>query len=320
MSIRTKTLLTICATLVALVAVLNIMSRMVLLNGFADLERRDTRKNVERVQRAFTEMLAGIDGKASDWSAWDDIYAFVRDGNEAFVASNLSDSAFSGMKLNMILVVDNNGKIMYGNAYDLKAGKIKPLPDDLKEQLSPGGLLLKHSSTTDKHSGLVMLADGPLMLVSQPIVTTAGTGPVRGSLVFARYLNSDEVKRLSGLTQLTVTACRLDKDIPLDFERAQGSLTPSNPIVVNPLSKKTIAGYTMLKDIYNRPCMMVSAQMPRDIYRQGMSVVGYLTLGLVVAGLCFACVMVIFMDRLVLRRLAIANRFAMQAMTELGLE
>src|SRR5512136_469434 len=103
MTLRKKTLLIIGLTLIGLIALLHSIASIILLNSFARLEEQDARRNVSRVQSAISDSLETLKAVDGDWAAWDDTYAFIEDGNEAYIQANLIDSAFTNLQLNLVL-------------------------------------------------------------------------------------------------------------------------------------------------------------------------------------------------------------------------
>ena len=49
-----------------------------------------------------------------------------------------------------------------------------------------------------------------MLVASRPVLTTAGKGPIRGSLIMGRYLDAAEVKRLGERTHLSVALLRVN--------------------------------------------------------------------------------------------------------------
>jgi len=321
MSIRKKTLLIIISTLVILVGVLWGTAQSLVMGSFDKLEQRDAIKNTNRAQSALNQVLADMDTKASDWSAWDDTYNFVKDGNKGFVNSNITESAFSGMKLNTIIIIDTAGKIIYGQGFDSTTKKISPLPSDMQSHLVSTDPILQHSSPNDSHAGILMLKDGPLMLASRPIVNSSGKGPIRGSLIFARFLNADEVARLSDLTHLSLSVFPANDltGLSTDQQVICKNLAPTKASVC-PVDNKIIVGYSLSDDLYKKPAVVLSVNIPREIHTYGLAAMKYLLTSLALAVILFAVVMVLVIDRLVLVRIAQLNKFAHGALQQLGIE
>ena len=85
MTLRTKTLSIISLTVIGLLVVLYITSTTIVMGGFAHVEDQDTRKNVQRVLDAYTDEVAKLNITAGDWATWDATYAFIEDGNQAYI-------------------------------------------------------------------------------------------------------------------------------------------------------------------------------------------------------------------------------------------
>ncbi len=128
MTLRQKTLLIIGAVLVVLIGVLYGVFRFVLLSSYEDLEARDARRSAGQVLSAISDDLHALDSAASRMGSRDDTYAFVRDGNADFIRQRLSDAAFSELKLNLLLVIDKSGRLVWGKGFDLKKGSKLPVP------------------------------------------------------------------------------------------------------------------------------------------------------------------------------------------------
>ena len=84
--------------------------------------------NLERARGAVTPSERSLDALLSDWATWDDTYRFVQDRNPQYVASNLVDTTFSGMGLNLIVYLDPSGTVVWGQGFDSRVGTATPLP------------------------------------------------------------------------------------------------------------------------------------------------------------------------------------------------
>jgi PAS domain S-box-containing protein len=305
MTLRRKTLLIIGVTLVGLIVILDASSQIILLGGFAELEEQSTRRDVERTLDALINDLAELNSKAGDWAAWDDTYAFIEDANDEYVKSNLVDETFIGLRLNLMLFINSSGRIVFGKAFDLKNQKERPVPESLQEHVSANGLLLRHPDTGSSLTGMVLLPEGPMLLASRPILTSENKGPIRGTLIMGRYLDAAEIQRLTELTHLSLTVHRFDDaEMPPDLQAVQSSLSEEAPILVRPLNADSIAGYTLLRDIYGQPALLLRVDIPRTIYMQGQASLGYFILSLLAIGLVFGAVALLLLEKTVLSRLA----------------
>ncbi len=306
MSLRKKTLMTIGLSFGVLLIALYFISQVVLGRSFAELEQRDTRQNVERVQSALSHDLLGLKASATDWAVWDDTYAFIEDANDDYIASNMVAGTFTELRLNLMLFVDLSGRVVYGQAFDLNTEEEVDLAPHLLELITTGNLLVRPPATKESGAtGIILLPEGPMLIASRPILDSEEKGPVRGTLVMGRYLDAGEIERLGEQTHLSLALHRIDQGpLPSDYATALSSLSGKVPIVVSPLGKESVAGYALLKDVHDEPILLLRVDMPRNIYAQGQSSITYFVLSLFVVSLVIGLIVVLFLDRNVLSRVA----------------
>ena len=310
MKLYQKTLLTIGITLTSLFGVLYATTSSILVNGFTQLEKREVRQNVQRVQNAYSNYLNEFNSLNYQWAAWDETYAFIQNGNPDYIKRNLRPADFQTLNINLILYLNASGNLVYGRGFNLKQRQFKPVPKGFLPTLRSKMNLRQQPNNMSRFSGIVLLPEGPLVLSALPILTGQGKGPVRGTLIMGRYLNSDEIKRLSQLTRLNITAYKVtDPQLPIDVSEAKAALSSEvqsseTSIVVQPSSTDTIRGYTLLQDIYNQPALLLRVDLPRDIYQQGRVSLNYFIVSLLVVGFVFTVATLLLLRRLVLSRLA----------------
>lgn len=310
MTLRTKTLLVISVTLLGLIALLYITGSTIWLDSFASLEEQITGQNVRRAVNAIFDDLKTLDALAGDYAEWDDTYAFVEDHNPAYLEANFFDDNFVDLHINLMLIFDSAGQLVFAKNIDLETGTEVSIPAALQPHLQPNSPLLRHTSTTSQVSGLLLLPDTPLLISSRPILTSQDQGPIRGSFIMGRFLNAAEVKRLAGLTDLSLTFQRFDSPalLPPDFQTARDALAGGVATFTQPLTANTIAGYAPLLDIYGQPALILRVDLPRDIYVQGQASLRFFALSLAVVGLVFGLLTLWLLEKLVLARLASLSR------------
>lgn len=276
MALRNKTILITGLVTVGLMLIFYVFLQIILMHNFARLEEQNTRRNVERVLKALNRDLSNLSATAADWAVWDDTWTFMADTNEKYISVNLVDSTFIELGLNLFLLVDSFGQVVFDKGYDLNNGKTVQIPDSVQEHLSSGALLLHHPTPENSVTGIVLLPEGPLLIASHPIVTSKYKGPVRGTLIMGRYLDSAEIERLAEITNLSLVLHRLDDSrLPADFQAALSVLTKEKPVCVRPLNQEYVAGYAMIKDIYEKPGLLLRVDLPREIYQQGKTSLRY---------------------------------------------
>lgn len=303
MSLRRRTLLSVGLTIITLTLVLYAFSRTIVLQGFADLESQSVSQTVARVLNALSVDLSTLDTLTYDWSAWDNTYAFVEDLNPAYIAANLTPGTFAGLRLNFIAYVDSQGQLVYSQGYDLATGAEIPLPASFLPYLTGVGVLVLHDAESAR-CGVVMLPEGPLEECASPILTSEGAGPLRGTLVMARYLDASQ---LAALRRMALTTFTLSPYTEAP-SALQQSLSTDSPVLVTPISADTVMGYGLWYDVYDEPALVVQVEAPRDIYRQGQRSMLYLLFSSLAVAVIFGALTFWLLEKSVLARLSYLSR------------
>ena len=305
MTLRKKILLIIAVTFLSLLTILYFTSQNILLGSFAKLEEQNVHQNVERVLSALSKDLSSLDATAGDWAGWDDTYAFIEDANTDYIKSNLIDGTFTELNLNLMLFINSSGRTVFSKAFDLYNETEIPMSQSLQEHLSTSDLLLTHPDTESSITGLVLLPEGPMLVASQPILTSEDEGPIRGTLIMGRYLGAAGIEHLAETTHLSLIMHRFDDpQMPPDLQAARSSLSAEASILARPLDEQSIAGYALLKDIYGKPSLMLRIDMPRDIYQQGQEILVYCLWLIMIVGAGCGAVTMWILEKQVLSRLA----------------
>ena len=286
MTIQKKSIIITCFSLFFFILLMAVVSRILVLGKFADLEEQNVRTNIGRVLSSLDDKLATLESKAADYAAWDDTYNFVDDGNKEYITSNFTDEGFQRLNLNFLFVVDNSGKVIFSKGYDLEGLKESPVPESVTGHIKLSSPVLAHKNEESVISGYLVVPEGIIMFVSLPVVTSENKGPVKGSFIMARYLDKVTISEISEKTHLSLDAFVLDgKNLAEDCVKAQKKISVENPVCSMPLSKDTVAGYTIKNDIYGAQAFMIRINDTREIYGQGKSTLLYFTFFLLIMGL-----------------------------------
>ena len=254
--------------------ILLMSSYSILLSSYSNLETQTTSKNVERVLSAIDSDLESLDAYTHDWASWDDTYLFVQDRNENYIHANLVDQTFVNVKLNLIMFVDTSGRTVFSKAFDLQNMTETQIPPDLQNLTGEESVLWQNLNESSSLKGFILLPEGPMMVVSRPILTSNAKGPIRGALVMGRYFDSTQVARISNETHLTLSMERLDDpNLPADFQAALARMSGYSSIVVEPLNASIVAGYGIIRDLNMHPILMLKIDLIRSIYSQGLATI-----------------------------------------------
>ena len=305
MTLRKKALLIIGVTLISTVCLMYVASRFTLMEDLLEIEEYTTHQSAEQAMGALSYVLSDLEANTADWASWDDTYAFIENPGNEYIQANLVDETFINLRLNLIMFIHSSGEVVLSKAFDLSNEKETALPPGMQKYLSEEGLFQDRPGTETGTSGIIMLDETPMLIASKPILTSDDTGPSRGTLIFGRYLDATEIKRLSQMIFFPLTIHRID-DIRTrpGFQDALLSLKEETPIFVQPLNDQYIAGYALIQDIFEKPALVMRVDLPRDIHRAGQASVAYHILLLLGIGLLAAGAAMLIIQKQILSRFA----------------
>jgi PAS domain S-box-containing protein len=291
--------------MVGLVGGLFAVSWFVLMNGFTNIEEDFVRQNLGRASSALSNELDTLGRTTSEYAAWDQTYAYLKGKNPTYIKTEFPSSTFMQLKVNFVVILDASGRRVFSKSFNLVRLEDAQLPRGIEEHLKPGSLLVNHKDESGKVAGILMLPSGPVLIDSRPVVTSNSEGPIAGTMIMGRLLDSDEIVRLSAMMHMPIEIERLDgSDLRPDFRRAASSISAERPIVTSVFDNPSLAAYEEQKDIYGQPALVLRVLLPRKISEQGHTSLLQFLLLLIAAGLVFGAVTLYLLERAVLSRIA----------------
>jgi methyl-accepting chemotaxis protein len=316
MSLSRKVLLVLFASISLLVASIVVISWININNSFGKLEQDDVNSNVQRSEDMIKREITQLDQLAYDYAVWTDTYNYIDTANSDYIDSNMGDSLFISQSVNVIAIVRNDGEILYGQDYDLTEKKLFDLPEGFADLVKTSGILMQQPDEKTPIMGIIHLPKGLLIVVSRAVLTNEETGPSHGVFIFGRWLNADLVNQISDIVHLPLQVGMVDDtDFPPEYQEVKPHLSEANPEYMIPLDENTIAGYGLIKDIYQQPSIVVRVSEPRIIYQQGISSFRTYIALLVLACILFGIIVMVLLRYLVIKPVkkmtAIAGKVAL---------
>ena len=311
MQIGTKTLVTISSTFIGLTIALFFISQVFLLGSFKDYEERDTALNVVRVINALQGELDNLHSLNLDWASRDDSYGFVGDRNPEFIGSNLNNETLAKQRLGLIIFLNSSNKVVFSKSIDHYSQNVTAFPEEFRPFIAAEGLLSVAKLPEAGQSGIIKLGNRFMTVSSRPILTSEGNGPGRGALIMGRYLDDNELMRLSAKTYLPVKLLSYDEGFLESLgEEASRPLDGKENIMTRAASNEAVWGYGIVKDIAGAPAFVLGLELPREIYRQGQASLSYFMAYLLLAALASAAVIILLVKKTVLSRVLNLSRAA----------
>jgi two-component system NtrC family sensor kinase len=295
MNIRTK-MTSLLALLFAVLIVLEIgIQKQVLMPSFAELEREDAETSMKRIGYALDMTLESLELTAADWGNWADVYQFVQSPNSAFVSANITPVAMKQLKVNAMLIVDLNGRYVLSSARNLETGEAMDLDLAGRKTLPQDFPWLKNLAAGKSARGLLRTNKGVMMIAAAPVLDGSGSGVPLGMVIMGRLLNSAQVQMIGAQAQASL------------------AMLPSHPSAAGEQITESDTATQVLRpfmDIYGTPLMSLRVDVPRRITERGHGAVTYASLYLIGAAVTVLLLLVVALNRIVLKPLARVTRHA----------
>jgi sensor domain CHASE-containing protein len=299
MNIRQKCAAAIALSL-AISAVLNVaVLRFSVFPSFIALENQQAANDIHRVVAGVEAVIADTSVTVNDYSSWDDTHTYALEGGKAYIDDNYAPAAIAHLRLNLVSIHDRNGRLLFDAAYSADAEDLQPAGPLALSVIDPQGALLARSEEGVRN-GLLMTAQGPLIVASRPILSSGGTGPFAGTLVMGRILDERMAADLKEATAVTFGLLNVAAPDALDEQAssALGALAAGEQTVIADAGGGTLAVYALLRDIDGEPTLLVRADVARAVSRTGLEALLIAVAGIIAAGLLVLAVTVALLQRL----------------------
>lgn len=303
LTMRTKTFLIILTGLLGLLLVVVLPMRSFLLDSFARLETEQVITDYGRATNALDIQIDTIARIARDYASSEATYNFAVDLDPSYMDENITKQLMQNFRLNTVAIYNSDGMLIADKAYDYTNYAPINLPSYFGRSEIADDPLLKFSDTWASNKGILMLPEGPMMVVSFPILTNDNEGPSHGALIMGRYLRADSIDRLADTTRLEISFQDYNR---LAAESRQSFSIAGTPQVAT-LGEGFITAKGVLKSFYGDPALLMTVTEQRTIYAHGRDAVSYLVIVLVCVVAALVIMALILIERVLLSPMARLN-------------
>ncbi|MGA9140817.1 MAG: CHASE4 domain-containing protein [Methanocella sp.] len=308
MRLREKTLIVIIVIFAVLILIEFAVSNLIVMNSYYGMEHEDTLQKVYQADGAYAKEFESIGVLLSDWAVRDDAYRFMSFPSPGYIEQNMRDEAFISRNLDLLLMIDPSGDITYSKAFDLKNRTVLPLWESVRSNVYNGSpLVLKSDNST--LSDVLMLPEGPMLVVAQPILDSNKQGPARGTMIMGRFIDEEWNGKLSETTRLDLNIYRYDDPgLTADLQAVRNMSGLEYPYFTVPLNDNYIGGYRVIEDVFGKPALIMRVVVPRPIYQNGRDTIAYIILSTLAVGVVIAALAIVLLEKIVLSRLSYLDR------------
>jgi sensor domain CHASE-containing protein len=234
--------------------------------AFANLEERDAREHLERVEEAIARDSDFLARYAQDYGAWDDTLAYLATRSPAYEEANLSADTLENLESDALILVDSDRMIVWAKRRDRATAALVDDPQLVAVLINPALGLVSFSDPTARRSGIVMTREGAWLVGAAPITDTEKATPPRGALIYARAFDAEQASALGVRTRVS-----------LEFSPAPRT-APAQAHWLDTASEDTLFAHTLLRDVRGEPALVARVALPRAISAKARTVATATTL------------------------------------------
>lgn len=301
MTIRKKIILFSALALGAFFVALYLVSRFALLNGFTRLESDYARENVRRLQNEVEKEQVQLQVMARDYGDWDRTYNFMETRDPEYVRSEITEATFKTINVDLFVLLDKSGQLVL----EQNAGDWKPDIGDLQTIAVARLNAPDDDNGARPGSGILELKHRMFLLQYQPILTSAGTGESRGTLVMGREIDRDLVSAWSRSVGVPLW---LAPPYHPPQVNAPETVWSDGTNSVHFENNATMLEYLPVKDSYGITRCLLIGRLQRSLNLEGARVMRYLPGLLMLVGAVYCGALFFFLEEILLARVALLSR------------
>ncbi len=296
MTIRKKILLFSALALGAFLAAVYLLSRFALLNSFSLMESNYVRDNIHHLQNELENEQSRLRVIARDYAQWDRTYEFVHSRDPKYVSTELTDETFKIVNINQFLLMDNAEQIVVNKSL----GGVPLSEDDVRAIAAAYTYAQAGNGHDSAMAGILELRNRLLLLAYEPVLTSNGDGPARGTLVMGREL---DVTLVSSLSRSSGFPVWVEMPGGATIEHSDG-IAWNDGTRVRFEGETSMLAYVPVKDLFGSTRRLLVGRIPRELNTEGRKVMRYLLGLLMVAGAVYCGALFFFLEEILLARVA----------------
>ncbi|MCY6354297.1 EAL domain-containing protein [Clostridium sp. ZS2-4] len=298
MKLYTKIIKLTIVSIFTAICLIYFFSKILLIRNVNEIEFSKTLSNTTRVLHFIKKDMQALTSLNLEYSQWDETYEFMENHNKHFIDSNFSDdlNSFKNLNISFLAFINNSGEIIFNKTITSTLYTSSDLDHNVQRDI----ISRVNSFTNSKRfTGILIHNNLPIFISAQPVVKNDSSGPVKGTFILVKYFDNQALKTLSADLDLNIKVQNYDKNI------LENTITynPSNNTYVKIKDKNTITGYALINDIFSAPALIITVDMPRDIYKTAEnSLTLYLVILFVISLLCIILV-ITFLNKTIIKKI-----------------
>ena len=267
-------------------------SRYIIGDSFADLQADRAAQEGERARRVLNQQVQALGATARDYAYWGDAVDYVAGKKAGFMSDNFGAENLGYLRISEVVVFDTQGRAIATVARsgedglaEVPAERVAPLRELIAPILASGNVKTVLQTLRVINGQLEIVVGAAVHHPDHP------DQPAQGTIIMVRHFDQTEVARLA---DVLMTPTRLSFGAP-DHGGSDIHLVP--------VDDDHDDLHAVLQDHQGRPVAELVLTLDRRLQQQGQAL-AWQGMGLAaLAGLLASVLLVLLLDRLLLRRL-----------------
>ncbi|MCB2295602.1 EAL domain-containing protein [Clostridium algoriphilum] len=283
-----------------LILFIYMFSKIFLLKSFTDIEIDKAHTDAKVVLNFIQNDLSRMNSMNLDYARWDETYNYLNNRNNDYLSSNFDDTtSLAKAKISFIFITDSFGNTVYKKNIEDETKDI--FTEALAKNITSNASKLLSNNNTKTIKGFVPYGKIPVLISTERITKSDGSGRSPGFLIFARYYDKDEIDAINQNTQLQTNLVNYDKDLILNNDSAK------KDTFVKVTDENFITSYGLLNNIFSEPSFFVKVTTQRKIFSKAKNTLDYYLLILLSVSILFSLSIFILIYSFVVKRIKIIN-------------
>ena len=259
---------------------------------FSEMEREHATTEGERARRLLDQQMDGFKATLKDYAYWSDAVEFIEGTNPGFFDENYTVDNMQSLRISEVMALDLSGKPLGGLSL-ASEGSLALVNDSRGELLQQLALPVLKDASGDTVVSTYHVEGESLYLIAIAAVRAdakSGTSP-HGALAMVRRFDQKELVDFSRV---------LMQPVALTFEEPGHDGGPSHFIVLDDARARD---HAVIFDQHGVPVAELVLSLDRTLHQEGQSLARAAAFAVALTGLLMGALLVLLLDRLLLRRL-----------------
>lgn len=174
------------------ILIISLVISSISMSNYMEVEKANYQNVLFSFERAIIDDFEEMELILFDWTRWDATYDYILGKNESYVEENIGDNLNQSLKMDYILILNEEDEVLYGNAYDLESDAQLQMSDEIVSDFA------RYPEST----GIIRMDGHLVFYASMKITDNNSILEPKGLMVFGKILNVSMLEEFEKETTL----------------------------------------------------------------------------------------------------------------------